>query len=68
MVVLAEPSVRSLSGLKPLYRGGNGNRGSGGYRLGAIGRPAIIKVRPLYVGLSVLCFDAYLFSSSCTCA
>ena len=44
MVVMAEPAVRSLSGLKPHYKGRNGDRGSGGYRLGASGKTAIIKV------------------------
>ena len=44
MVVVAEPTVRSLSGLRPHYRGRNGDRGSGGYRIGASGRTAIIKV------------------------
>lgn len=42
--MLADPTVRSLAGLKPQYRGRNGDRGSGGYRLGATGQTAIIKV------------------------
>ena len=45
VVVIAEPALRSLSGLKPQYRGRNGNRGSGGYRLGAAGKTTIIRVR-----------------------
>ena len=45
VVALAESSVRSLSGLKPLYRGRNGDRGSGGHRIGGTGRTAVIKVR-----------------------
>ena len=45
VVVIAEPALRSLSGLKPQYRGRNGNRGSGGYRLGAGGKATIIRVR-----------------------
>lgn len=44
MIVVTDPSVRSLSGLKPHYRGRNGDRGSGGYRLGSTGRTAFIKV------------------------
>ena len=44
VVVVAEPAVRSLSGVRPHYRGRNGDRGSGGYRLGASGKTAIIKV------------------------
>ena len=44
-MVVADPAVRSLSGVKPLYRGRNGNRGSGGYRLGATGRTTTIKVK-----------------------
>lgn len=45
MIVVTDPSVHSLSGLKPHYRGRNGDRGSGGYRLGSTGRTAFIKVR-----------------------
>ena len=47
VVVIAERSVRSLSRVRPHYRGRNGDRGSGGFRLGASGRTAIIKVRIL---------------------
>ena len=47
VIVLADPTVRSLAGLKPQYRGRNGDRGSGGYRLGASGRTAIIKVQTI---------------------
>ena len=53
VVVVAEPSVRSLSGLRPHYRGRNGDRGSGGYRLGTSGRTAIIKVSQLHAQTSV---------------
>ena len=45
VVLLAESAVRSLSALKPQYRGRNGERGRGGYRLGGSGRTAIIKVK-----------------------
>lgn len=44
VVLLAENAVPSLSGLKPHYRGRNGERGRGGYRLGGTGRTSIIKV------------------------
>ena len=44
MVVVAEPAVHSLSGLKPQHRGRSGDRGSGGYRIGATGRTVLIKV------------------------
>ena len=43
VVVVAEPAVHSLSGLKPQYRGRSGDRGSGGYRIGATGRTVLIK-------------------------
>ena len=44
MVIVAESSVRTLSRLKLHYRGRNGERGSGGYRVGASGKTTIIKV------------------------
>ena len=44
MVIVAESAVRSLSRLKPHYRGRNGERGGGGYRVGASGKATIIKV------------------------
>ena len=48
MVIVAEPSVQSLSGLTPHYRGRSGERGRGGFRVGATGKTVTIKVKSPY--------------------
>ena len=44
-MIVAEPSVQSLSGLTPHYRGRSGERGRGGFRVGATGKTVTIKVK-----------------------
>lgn len=61
VVVVVDPSVRSLSGLKPHYRGRNGDRGSGGYRLGATGRTAFIKVTSIHSMVKNMHYCTYLW-------
>lgn len=48
MVIVAEPSVQSLSGLTPHYRGRSGERGRGGFRVGATGNTVKIRVKSPY--------------------